>query len=278
MKKSLIQMFFGIAAAILIAGCYTQFAVVDRTPPKQETITEIDSTGDTVTTRVVHTVDTVTIREKDRENCFWTRDYFGAPVLRCYDNYYDQDWYRYNYYPWWYRYDPVYQSGYCRSYEYYDAYYNSCRPISAPCYDCDNNGGYPSGGSSGSTVHTKKSVKPYDRSYGVPGSSAQPIGQPNSLLPKESSRSGSPAAVQQAPNTSIPIVPSNSSSDLKPTSPSYGVPSAGNTEPVKQQPSVAPRTEERTISPSSMESDHPARSDTASSPSDRRKLRDARSW
>jgi ABC-type Fe3+-hydroxamate transport system substrate-binding protein len=98
-------------SVVLLSGCYTQFATLDRyqqapAQPKEEII--VDSTGDTV--KVVREKDTVLIT--DRRVSYWERDMFGRPRLRVYNNYYDTDWYSYSYRPWW-----------SDSYYYSDYYY-----------------------------------------------------------------------------------------------------------------------------------------------------------
>ncbi|MBN1307551.1 MAG: hypothetical protein JXA18_06520 [Chitinispirillaceae bacterium] len=97
------------AAAALFSGCYTQFALIDRTPqPKEEVTWVVDSaTGDTV--KVIKQTDTV--RTEEHQTCIWERDLLGYPRLYCYDSFYPRDWFYYNYSPWWYDY-PYYYGGY----------------------------------------------------------------------------------------------------------------------------------------------------------------------
>jgi hypothetical protein len=91
-----------LAGIIALGGCYTQLATVDRTEqqvtPPENAYAYIDSAGDTV--RVVERTDTVVVEE--REVCYWARDFWGRPELRCYETRYDDDWHRYYHYPWWY--------------------------------------------------------------------------------------------------------------------------------------------------------------------------------
>jgi hypothetical protein len=66
---------------------------------------------------------------KQNQNCYWTRNFFGEPELRCDNSMYAHDWYLYNDYPWWYRSDPYYydNSGRCPQYYYYDASCGCCQ-------------------------------------------------------------------------------------------------------------------------------------------------------
>ena len=198
-------------AGIFLAGCYTQFALIDRSPEPQAEHTEtyIDSSGDTVT--VVRQVDTVEVEK--RQVCYWQRDWFGRPVLRCYRTYYDDDWYYYNDYPWWY-------SDYSRYSHYnchcpYHTHYNPhCRYCwdycNMYCYDCydespathRSSGSYSSpppssrraapsgsrGGSSGGVIVKKREKKPF-----IAGPRPEPSSSSESL-PKGTVDPKAPAA------------------------------------------------------------------------------------
>jgi hypothetical protein len=141
-----------IAGGILLvsAGCYTQFAVVDKTLP--ETIkTVIDSTGDTV--KVIERTDTVF--QKEHEVCVWERDLMGYPHLRCYKTFYPRDWFVYRNTPWWYRNDPFWSDfDRCPRYYYFDPDCGCCR-YSTNRYDYFDrdhhydHGSYSGGGGNG---------------------------------------------------------------------------------------------------------------------------------
>jgi hypothetical protein len=76
-----------------------------------------------------------TVKVTNNQTCYWTRDFWGRPELRCYDSYYGRDWYRYNYYPWWNRSSSYYYGDYnnygwneqCPAYYYYDYSCGACR-------------------------------------------------------------------------------------------------------------------------------------------------------
>ncbi|MBD3391795.1 MAG: hypothetical protein GF418_07025 [Chitinivibrionales bacterium] len=135
-----------VAGNLLLAGCYTRFATLDRpaTLPAEQTETVVDSSGDTV--KVVRQVDTVEIR--DREVCYWERDLFGRPRLRCYDTYYDDDWYYYHDYPWWYTDYSRYSRYNCHC-PYHLHYHPHCRYCWEYCNAYYRHGYYGSGSSGG---------------------------------------------------------------------------------------------------------------------------------
>jgi hypothetical protein len=98
-----------ILCVLAFSGCYTQFAMVNRGGPEgmpPDSVMGQDSSQSRIRD---------TVRIKDREVCYWTRDIWGRPELRCDDSYYGRDWYRYNNYPWWNR---------SSSYSYYYGDYN----------------------------------------------------------------------------------------------------------------------------------------------------------
>ncbi len=136
------------AALGAMAGCYTQFTTLDRyaQEPLAEPDVVIDSLGDTV--KVARQVDTVQVR--DRQVCYWQRDFFGRPVLRCYKTYYDYDWSYYYDYPWWYD-DYTYGHSYGCHCPYHSYYHPGC----SYCWQYCNTSHYnyrrtsPSTGSSG---------------------------------------------------------------------------------------------------------------------------------
>ena len=120
----------GLGVILISAGCYTQFALVDKAVP--ETIkTVVDSVGDTV--KVIKQTDTVF--QKEHEVCVWERDLLGYPHLRCYKSFYPRDWFVYQNTPWWYRNDPFWGDiDRCPRYYYYDSDCGCCR-YSANRYD-----------------------------------------------------------------------------------------------------------------------------------------------
>ena len=91
MKRLPIIIFLSLFTEMILSGCYTQFATLDRRAETESapSTTDTDSAGDSI--QATQRIDTVTIRE--RETCYWERDFFGRPRLRCYRNYYDDDWY-----------------------------------------------------------------------------------------------------------------------------------------------------------------------------------------
>lgn len=124
--RSLVLIILSIGAFTLFTGCYTQLAVVDTSPPPEESVEWVvdSATGDTV--KVIREVDT--IETDDGRTCIWERDLMGYPRLRCYDSFYPRDWYYYNYSPWWYRNDPYwYDYRRCPRYYYYDRSCGCCR-------------------------------------------------------------------------------------------------------------------------------------------------------
>ena len=123
MKKTI---FIGMLLGML-SGCYTQFSTLDeKIPPAPKVTYEIDSaTGDTV--KVYSRADTLV--KAPNQTCYWTRNLWGEPELRCDNSYYSQDWYLYNDYPWWYNRDPYMYDAYgrCPQYYYYDGSCGRCR-------------------------------------------------------------------------------------------------------------------------------------------------------
>jgi hypothetical protein len=118
-----------LAGVLFTAGCYTQFRTLRDYEEEPVVVTEIDSTtGDTIRTKIVERVDTVEVEDEEREVCYWTRDFFGDPVLHCYKTSYPRSWLTYNYSPWWYRTDPYwYDFRRCPRYYYYDPACGCCR-------------------------------------------------------------------------------------------------------------------------------------------------------
>lgn len=97
-----------VIATAVLSGCYTQFAMVDKTPPREEVSWVVDSTtGDSV--KIINRTDTVYTHAW--QTCIWERDLMGYPCLRCYDSFYPRDWFYYHYSPWWYYDYPYYYGG-----------------------------------------------------------------------------------------------------------------------------------------------------------------------
>lgn len=158
----------------MLSGCYTQFSTLDehRQPPVSKVTYEIDSaTGDTV--KVVSQIDTII--KKENQHCYWTRNLWGEPELRCDNSYYSQDWYVYNDYPWWYNRDPYMYDAYgrCPQYFYYDESCRSCRHYTDRDYYYRGSG-YGGGAGSGpsSSNVAGKNITKRTRSSNVPNPSA----------------------------------------------------------------------------------------------------------
>ena len=169
-----------VLCVFLFAGCYTQFAYVNRAalegvPP--DSALPADSASAYIRDSVPANPNQV---------CYWTRDMWGRPQLVCEDADYGRDWYRYNYYPWWNRSDPYFYGSYnsygwderCPAYYYYDYSCGACRYYSG--YEGTGNSwwwnspsasGRPAVGTG--TAHPRRS-----RSSGVqanPGTSGTPL-------------------------------------------------------------------------------------------------------
>jgi len=174
---------------LFLSGCYTQFAFVEPQNPGVERsaspVTDsvqysdsLDISKDSGTS-----ADTVVIRERRDRICIWTRDFWGDPQLRCYDDRDDLDWYLYNNDPWWTSryYGSTFGYERCPSFYYYDPYTGYCRHRDdwRRCYDCDRRyyyGGYSGRGSSSSSA-TQQSApssagSSNSRSTGGPGSTS----------------------------------------------------------------------------------------------------------
>src|SRR5271157_5924794 len=158
--------FTGLFLGIL-SGCYTQFSTLDeKGPPPPKVTYEIDSaTGDTV--KVISQTDTVV--RKENQTCYWTRNLWGEPELRCDNSYYSQDWYLYNDYPWWFNRDPCMYDAYgrCPQYYYYDETCRSCRYYTDRNY-YNNGSGFGGGRSSSSASNSGGGGTRHTRSSGVP--------------------------------------------------------------------------------------------------------------
>lgn len=103
--KYLVVVIIGMSSMLWFSGCYTQFATVEKTFTEQPSIEKVivDSlTGDT--TKIITQNDTIYI--KDRELCYWERNFFGEWELRCYKSYYPDQWYMRYHRPWWFNHYP----------------------------------------------------------------------------------------------------------------------------------------------------------------------------
>ncbi|MBD3242816.1 MAG: hypothetical protein GF331_19650 [Chitinivibrionales bacterium] len=158
MKRISILLAGAVGIAVL-SGCYTQFAVVERPRPSPK-VPCPDSLKDSCGQVVER--DTVYIDDDERKICYWTRDWRGEPVLRCYRTYYSDSWVSYHSDPWWYsRYrDPYWGYGQCPSYYYYDPYTGYCR-----YYRDFDRYYYPIGGGSGGSAGGGSTAEKPDKFY-----------------------------------------------------------------------------------------------------------------
>ncbi len=149
-------------------GCYTQFLPNDQSLNPTDNDPLADRT-------IVH--DTVMMAEHDR--CYWTEDFWGNPVLKCYKSNYSYDWHSYHNVPWWYKRNATaYDYGRCPRYFYYDASCRSCVRgrnfrYHQGGYSNDNHSPGPSiGNPQPVTSEDKRPERP--RSYGIPHQPANP--------------------------------------------------------------------------------------------------------
>ena len=189
----------------MLSGCYTQFSTLEeKAPPPPKVTYEFDSaTGDTV--KVYSPIDT--IARGANQTCYWTRNIWGEPELRCDNSSYSQDWYLYNDYPWWYNRDSYIYDAYgrCPRYYYYDESCRSCRYYSDRGSSGNyygNSSGYGSGGGrfTPTPVNANATVR-HTRSSGVPNSSTVSPSSNATLSKQTTNVSGgsvSQSAVEQA--------------------------------------------------------------------------------
>ncbi|MGB7566337.1 MAG: hypothetical protein WBM07_00640 [Chitinivibrionales bacterium] len=213
--------FTGLFLGIL-GGCYTQFSTLDeKGPPPPKVTYEIDSaTGDTV--KVISPTDTIV--RKENQTCYWTRNLWGEPELRCDNSFYSQDWYLYNDYPWWFNRDPYMYDAYgrCPQYYYYDESCRSCRYYTDRNY-YNNGSGFGGGRSSSSAPSSGGGGTRHTRSSGVPSQSIINSSSSQSL-PKQEISSGTQNTSQgtqtdPSRRTRSSAVPS--SETIQETTPSY---------------------------------------------------------
>jgi hypothetical protein len=196
MEKSFLRLIFSAGVCSLaLPGCYTQFSTLDSSNGTADKRNAAASDSITDSAQTQKEFDTVIV--KDRQICYWHRDFFGNRVLRCYKTYYDTDWYDYYNQPWWY------------------GSYTGYRP------DCDCNctygysSGYPGYYSSGIGCDDNcywycRSM--YDRnrrlmygggpSYGGSSSSSSTTSVPSVRPPRPSVRSGIPSSTGITPAAS----------------------------------------------------------------------------
>ncbi len=156
MKKLLLNNLVLISVTLFFNGCYTQFGMLrdnytDEQYERAES-SEKDSTSESLTEEQK---DTVIVR--DRQTCYWSRNFLGEWELRCYNTYYTDYWYSYSDYPWWYyqsSYDPYFYDCHCPFHSYYHPNCPDCRYYCHRYrhyyYDYDGYHGHSSAGS-GST-------------------------------------------------------------------------------------------------------------------------------
>lgn len=201
-----------VLCVFLFAGCYTQFAYVNRAaiegmPP--DSALPADSASAYIRDSVPANPNQV---------CYWTRDMWGRPQLVCEDADYGRDWYRYSEYPWWNRSDPYFFGSYnsygwdhrCPAYYYYDNSCGACRYYSG--YAGGDHGTWwwnSSGqGSPGSQSSSSKQLRNRNgRTQGIPNASQRASGIAIPLSkPKAGSGSSSagPGVGANAPSSTSP--------------------------------------------------------------------------
>jgi hypothetical protein len=164
---------------LLLTGCYTQFERSQRVLSDQYLPPDSVMSQDSVRAGIPDT-----LRVNNNQVCYWTKDIYGRPQLRCEDSYYGRDWYRYNNYPWWNSSSSYYYGDYnyngwdepCPAYYYYDNTCGACR------YYRNYQGGHrdwwwnsSNRGSSSSTTSTQSRARHY-RTDGIPTSSERSSG------------------------------------------------------------------------------------------------------
>ena len=116
---------FLCAISLCLSGCYTQFATLDYSQ-NNETYTASDSLQSVQRQSTQPIRDTIVILE--HRNCYWTRDFWGRPQLKCYTGSYPDDWYSFNRLPWWSRnYDRRFDMIHCLPDYYFDPECGNCR-------------------------------------------------------------------------------------------------------------------------------------------------------
>jgi hypothetical protein len=236
-----------VACALLLPGCYTQVGFAHR-QPKAEQIPCPDSLSDSCGEQSAR--DTVVIRDDRREVCYWTRNWWGEPTLRCYRTYYNDDWVSYYSDPWWYsRYDLSYGYNSCPARYYYDPYTGYCRYYRDYDVYYQPTGSVRPGSSSGSSSTGARPPRRSSEATVAPSQATTPVAP----LPKESPRPDLPAY--------MPGGGSRANSSVMPSRTPTTAPSGSTAVP-------ASRTDKSQAVPSKSErvSERPARSKAAPAP------------
>ena len=283
--KSLIIPVAVMFSTFLFTGCYTQFVMVDQKPPPEPTVDwVIDSTtGDTV--KVIKQVDT--IRTRDRETCIWERDLMGYPHLRCYNSYYNSDWFYYNNSPWWYRNDPYwYDYNRCPRYYYYDPSCGCCRYTSDRYYRNSRYDHYYEGSSgSGSTPPAASGSHYRSRARGIPDpKSAGSVKRSTSTTATTSKSSTSAGIGGSAQSGEVIIPPDNDQKKVIINNGGSPIPKAGTAAPAPREKKVSPSSRtgassgnsSRSSSSSVSPAPRPSSSSSSSSQSDNQERRPRR--
>ena len=264
MVKRIAGILFGV---LLFNGCYTQFSTLEEkreAPPQPQISYEIDSaTGDTM--KVVRSVDTIAGAAAQRQNCYWTRNFWGEAELKCDNSTYGHDWYVYNDYPWWYRSEPYYYDSYgrCPRYYYYDASCGCCQYWGGGGFR-DNYGS----GNRGSSISGTGSGGKVRRTTSFGGTSSKSVQQQPSGAAKTTE------SVERQRRQATNAASSAVDEALKNTAPAT----------VVQQPQSAPRETNQPAAPavapapSSPEGNSPPPSSSGGSNGNDRNRRNPRSW
>jgi hypothetical protein len=174
-----------VVCILLLAGCYTQFAHRNRMMSDQYMPTDSVMASDSVR---AHLPDTLKVNSN--QVCYWTRDIYGQPQLRCDDSYYGRDWYRYNNSPWWNSSSSYYYGDYnsygwdepCPAYYYYDNTCGACRYYRD--YEGQRDWWWDNPGrgfsSSSSPTNTTPSRTLHTRTEGIPTRADRVTGSPTS--------------------------------------------------------------------------------------------------
>ena len=224
MKKTI---FIGFLLGML-SGCYTQFSTLEeKIPPAPKVTYEIDSaTGDTV--KVYNRADTLV--KAPNQTCYWTRNLWGEPELRCDNSYYSQDWYLYNDYPWWYNRDPYMYDAYgrCPQYYYYDGSCGRCRYYSdrGNYYNGSGWGGGSGRTSSGApsnsgSKHTRSSCVPNISNINSSTSANLPKTGNGNIIGSSGTPNTQAAQIEQSRRTRSSAVPSSATIQESSPSPIY---------------------------------------------------------
>lgn len=243
------------AATLLLSGCYTQLAIVERPRPAPSQPCP-DSVADC---NQEVAPDTVVIQDDSREVCYWTRDWRGRPTLRCYRTYYSDGWVSFYSDPWWYsRYDSYWGYSSCPTYYYYDPYTGYCRyyrDFDRYYYPSRPSGSATSTGSAtGSTSSRppRRSITPPSRSVTPsptpkktdPAPSYTPGGSVSSPAPSTPSTSTRPATRPRRSTTRSArpaATPPPATTDVKRKEPETDTQTRVR-EPVRRQPTTSERT------------------------------------